>query len=165
MHYSDLSPLLGMIKYNNAPLADNCPQRYKLFVERKINVINVMPLCIYWLEVTIFMKLRYLVFCIALSPIHTIHAASDQVPTDRTISSIHAYDSFVFINFTPSFTSSQGCTHADSDRRVTIDTSGELGKNIYSAALSAAAAQKKVGFGLAGCHTERPKVYRIDVNF
>lgn len=111
------------------------------------------------------MWLKFLVMFFILFPVHTIYAAPEQVPVDRTITSIHAYDSFVFINFSPSYTSTQGCPNADSARRVSIDTSNDTGKNIYSAVLSAALAQRAVGFGLDGCHNDRPKVYRIDVKF
>jgi len=111
------------------------------------------------------MKLKYLVAFVALLHINSSYAANDQIPSDRTIISIHAYDTFVFIKYSPSFTSTQGCIHTDSNQRVAIDTSDELGKNIYSAALAAASAQKKVGFGVSGCINERPKLYRIDVKF
>ena len=111
------------------------------------------------------MKIKYFVAFSILLPIHASYAANDQVSAVRSITLINAYDTFVFIHFSPSYTSTQGCTNSQSDQLVVIDTTNELGKNIYSAALTAAAAQKKVGFGVAGCHIDRPKLYRIDVKF
>ena len=110
------------------------------------------------------MKIKQLIILLSVLPFHVSHG-DDQIPTDRTITSMHAYDAFVFINFTPSYPSTQGCIHEDSDRRVVIDISNELGKSIYSSALAAAVAQKKVGFGVNACSRERPKLYRIDVKF
>lgn len=110
------------------------------------------------------MKRIYLALSISILTLNT-YAASEQVPVDRTITSIHAYDTFVFINFSPSFQFNQNCAIPDGNVRVVIDTSNELGKNIYSAALTAASANKQVGFGVENCHSDRPKAYRIDVKF
>lgn len=91
-----------------------------------------------------------------------LFADSDQVPMDRTITYISSYDDFVIVSFTPSFNFTQGCTHQDGTSRVTIDTTSGKGHNLYSAALLAALNNKKVGFGVSGCHTERGQVYRVD---
>ena len=92
-------------------------------------------------------------------------AANDQVPIDRTITRIQVYDNQVYIQFTPTFTFKQGCPNT-SNKQVTIDTSLQRGKDMYSAALSAAIAKKDVGFGVDGCDASgREKIYRIDVDF
>lgn len=91
-------------------------------------------------------------------------ADSEQIPLDRKITRINAYDNFVFIYFTPAYVDAQGCPNGG-DVTVAIDTTGELGTNIYSAALAAASTGKTVGFGINGCQNNRPKVYRIDVGF
>jgi hypothetical protein len=70
----------------------------------------------------------------------------------------------VYVLFTPSFAHTQGCP-SGGNITVVIDTSNELGKNQYSAALTAASANKKVGFGITGCISDRPKTYRVDVIF
>jgi len=100
---------------------------------------------------------------IVLAPL--CFAGSEQIPINQTITLIQAYDTFVFIHFTPGYPISQGCTEAYSRGQLVIDTSNDLGRNMYSAALSAATAQKTVGFGVLGCHIERPKAYRIDIKF
>ena len=55
--------------------------------------------------------------------------------------------------------------YTDVTYEVSIDTAGTLGKNHYSAVLAAAHAGKKIGFGVSGCHIDRPKMYRVDVKF
>jgi len=111
------------------------------------------------------MKKILLVALLGVFPSFYCFAESVQIPADRTIKTIHAYDTFIFIEFSPSFDANQGCTASDQNVKVAIDTSNDLGRNIYSAALSAAAAKKKVGFGITGCYSGRPKLYRIDVKF
>lgn len=91
-------------------------------------------------------------------------AESVQIPADKIITQIQAYDSYVYVHFSPSQSFNQGCS-APNTNSIAIDTSDTLGKNMYSAALSAATAKKKVGFGINGCHKEREKMYRIDVKF
>lgn len=110
------------------------------------------------------MKKIYLALLIILLTTN-VFAASEQVPLNRTITSIRAYDSFVFITFAPEFAFNQECPPDGRNDLVVINTSNELGKNIYSAALTAASANKQVGFGVEGCHINRHKTYRIDVKF
>jgi len=113
------------------------------------------------------MKLKFVITVCALLNIVSLEcfAAAEQIPADKIIKTIHAYDNLVFIEFSPSFATNQGCTATDGSIKVAIDTSNNLGKNLYSAALSAAAAKKNVGFGVSGCHSDRPKLYRIDVKY
>ena len=46
-----------------------------------------------------------------------------------------------------------------------IDTANEVGKNMVSTILTAAAAGKQVGFGINGCMHNSPQVYRVEVIF
>jgi hypothetical protein len=94
-----------------------------------------------------------------------ILAANEQVPINSTITLIQAYDDYVYVHFSPEQSFNQGCSNPSS-KQVTIDTTNERGKNMYTAALLAAAANKVVGFGVRGCdNANREKIYRIDVKF
>ncbi len=93
-------------------------------------------------------------------------SATEQIPKDRKIVSIQAYQNSILVHFTPSYTNSQGCT-SGSKTTFQLPTSIEdgSGKNSYSLLLTAAAASKKVGFGIEDCAGQYPKIYRVDVDF
>lgn len=96
----------------------------------------------------------------------SVFAGSQQIPRDRKITSLSVYDNLVFVTFEPGYTNSQGCPKGgNSMLSIDLNTDGDLGENIYAAALAAATSGKKVGFGISGCFSERPKIYRIDVQF
>ena len=92
------------------------------------------------------------------------NAANKQISVTRTVTKISAYNNFVYVLFTPGQSNSQGCTNS-STARVTIDTANEVGKNMVSTILTAAAAGKQVGFGINGCMHNSPQVYRVEVIF
>ncbi len=91
-------------------------------------------------------------------------ADSEQIPSDRKVTSISVYEEMAFVRFYPAFANSQGCPNGG-NVTVTIDMANEKGKEMYSAVLAAATAGKTIGFGINGCNGDRPKAYRIDVNF
>ncbi len=93
--------------------------------------------------------------------------ASSQVPKDRTIIWMSAYQDRVVIAYEPAFTNAEGCGDASLRNYVaTIDM--PLKAAIHSQALAAFVAGQQVGFGLTGCDTGYgggvPKIYRIDVD-
>lgn len=93
-------------------------------------------------------------------------AGAEQVPMDRTITRISAYKQDAYIHFTPPFENNQGCNITMTTRlQVNFDT--ENGKEMFAAALAAAAGNKKVGFGVSGCSTNNgnPLIYRNDVKY
>ena len=57
------------------------------------------------------MKKLFITYLLCILPIQVTQADTEQVPVDRVITSIHAYDSIVFIDFTPDFNFTQGCTN------------------------------------------------------
>jgi len=94
-----------------------------------------------------------------------VFAASEQVPINRTIDSINTYGNIAFLRFTPAFENTQGCVTTDKNV-FEISFDSNKGKEMYSAALVAAAGNKQVGFGLGGCSSSgNPVIYRIDVKF
>lgn len=90
--------------------------------------------------------------------------AEDQIPASQFVQKLSAYDQSIFVYIAPGFPSTQGCTNGG-NTTVSIDTSNEHGANLYAAVLAAASAGRQVGFGVNGCHSERPKVYRVDIDF
>lgn len=90
-------------------------------------------------------------------------AANDQVPIDREIVYLRVYENEVLVHFTPEFQNTQNCPETSKSMAV-IDLANEKGKSMYAAILSAAAAKKKVGFGLGLCKNS-PLIYRVDVAY
>jgi len=88
---------------------------------------------------------------------------------DKTIIELHTYTTGVSLKYSPVSSSAYGCSGASATYTVHIDwtTDPDL-KLLYSAALAAYAAGKKVGFGVDGCVAgyggDVPKVYRLDVS-
>lgn len=87
-------------------------------------------------------------------------AETQQIPKDRKITEIRAYRQGVFVNFTPAFPFEQGCPNGG-NVSIAIETDQEL----YTAVLAAASQNLNVGFGVNGCFMDRPKAYRIDIQY
>lgn len=93
-------------------------------------------------------------------------AVNDQVPVDRTIVNTSVYNNMVIIRYSPYFAGTQGCLRSDkSELTIELNSSSGVGEYIYSALLAAAMSGKKVGFGISGCYADRPKIYRVDVEY
>lgn len=107
------------------------------------------------------MKKRFLTFALLFAS-NMAFAASDQIPRDRKITETKTYSTTVMVRFTPSFTSTQGCSKGGRDW-LTFSTGNDEGRALYSTILAAATANKTVGFGVSGCHSDHPKIYRVDV--
>jgi len=90
---------------------------------------------------------------------------NDQV-YNVNIKSISAYDTHAVFYFEQSFTHTQNCTPALTDRAV-IRFDNDENKEMFSAGLSAAMAGKVVNLGLKNCDDTSgfPKAYRMDVKF
>lgn len=91
-----------------------------------------------------------------------VFAASDQIPRDRKITEIRAYKTSVMVKFSPSFPSTQGCSEGGSNW-LYLSTNDENGRALYSTLLAVASANKTVGFGVSGCTSNKPAIYRVDV--
>ena len=91
--------------------------------------------------------------------------ATDQVPTNRTVTMISTYANIAFVHVSPEIVSTQGCSSSN-NKVVEISFSTQKGKEIYAAVLAAAVAKKKIGMGIGGCSENgNPLVYRIDTIF
>lgn len=110
--------------------------------------------------------MKKIFICILLNAllVSLSYAAAEQVPANKTVTIIKAYNGFVIFWVTPSYTNNQGCSGGFTDR-FRIDTSGTNGKEMYSALLSAAAANKNIGFGINGCLDVDVKVYSLSVMY
>lgn len=95
----------------------------------------------------------------------TANGASTSITADKSVTSVSVYDTSAVVYFTPGQANNQGCTETRQDA-VKIDLTVESGVNMLSTVLTAAAAEKTIGFGVNGClEANLPKVYRVDVNF
>ncbi|WP_444937005.1 hypothetical protein ACJJIW_07175 [Microbulbifer sp. JMSA004] len=95
------------------------------------------------------------------------YGGNDQVSIDREIYLIRTYEDFAVIYFKPGFTNTQGCP-TETEEQVILEFEDSTSKEMYSALLSAATANKKVGFGISGCTIHSlgyPTIYRVDVDF
>ncbi|WP_444908805.1 hypothetical protein [Microbulbifer sp. TRSA005] len=96
------------------------------------------------------------------------YAGNDQVPIDREIYRVKTYKGFAVVYFKPGFPNTQGCAHATQEQVILEFTDDGSTKEMYSSILAAAAAKKKVGFGISGCTSESlgyPTIYRVDVDY
>ena len=109
--------------------------------------------------------MNYLLGLFTLILSASVQSAPENITQNKTITKISTYFTEAVIYYSPAVTNSQNC----SDTRTNafkIDLTSDSGKLLLSTALTAAAAQKEVGFGINGClNGNLPKVYRIDVAF
>lgn len=91
-------------------------------------------------------------------------AEAEQVPKDRKITEIRAYRNAIFVVFTPAFEFAQDCPNGG-NVTISIETEADTGQELYTAALAAASQNLTVGFGMNGCYLDRPKAYRIDIQY
>ncbi|MBI1733223.1 MAG: hypothetical protein HYR49_10735 [Gammaproteobacteria bacterium] len=89
-------------------------------------------------------------------------------PPSATIEMITTYTSYAAIKFSPSYLNQLNCGGANQYDHVVIDWKDAPDKKaMLSAALAAYSLQKKVGFGMGGCHTWKggtPKATRVEVS-
>ncbi|MCU7829560.1 MAG: hypothetical protein KZQ85_10880 [Candidatus Thiodiazotropha sp. (ex Myrtea sp. 'scaly one' KF741663)] len=112
------------------------------------------------------MKKLVSILFFALAASHC-YGSNDQVPIDRHIQIIKTYQNFATIYFSPDFVNTQGCSSTNQGAVILDLSTGET-KEMYSAAIAAATANKMVGFGISGCELGAlgyPMIYRIDVNY
>ena len=93
---------------------------------------------------------------------------ADNVPANRTITTIRAFGDWAAVVFTPPYTNDVGCADPTSDRTVVIDWQADpTKKSMYAALLGAYMTGKKIGVGITGCWMSYglgvPRVYRVDV--
>jgi hypothetical protein len=97
----------------------------------------------------------------------TAAAAADQIPTNQTITKIFVYTESVVVQFSPGFSSTQGCAGVASLQNNTLFLDFSAQKVQYATVLSAYLTGKKVGFGVLGCSASFgggvPVVYRVDI--
>ena len=92
-------------------------------------------------------------------------AAPEAIDKDKKVTQVSTYDSVAVVYYLPAAANSQNCTDTVSSA-VKIDLSNDLGKYMLSTVLTAAAANKNIGFGIDGClGGNLPKVYRVDAVF
>ncbi|MFL0801187.1 MAG: hypothetical protein K6L80_12100 [Agarilytica sp.] len=101
---------------------------------------------------------------ILVSPLS--YSANESTPRDRTIKELLFYENDVVVKISPAYENSQDCSSNATDR-LQLGYSSETGQNeaLVSALLAAAAASKKVGFGVGGCKGQYPEIYRVDLVF
>ena len=91
--------------------------------------------------------------------------ARENIPKNRAVAAISAYNTHILVKITPPFVDVQGCASTSGDiLRIKYDDPGK-GKAMYAAVLAAAEADRTVGFGIDGCSGQYPKVYRVDVEY
>ena len=91
--------------------------------------------------------------------------AAKSIDPNKSITRIGTYHTSAVIFFTPGQDNEQGCSDTRQDA-VKIDLTTESGGKMLSTVLTAAAANKKIGFGVDGClEGNLPKVYRVGVIF
>ncbi|MYM58569.1 hypothetical protein GTG28_04965 [Vibrio sp. OCN044] len=109
--------------------------------------------------------MNYLLGLFVLILSASVQSAPENIAQNKTITKISTYHTEAVIYYSPIVTNSQNCTDTRNNA-FKIDLSSDSGKQLLSTALTAAAAQKEVGFGIDGClGGNLPKVYRIDVVF
>lgn len=87
-------------------------------------------------------------------------AANEQLG-QKSIVQIARYTNYAIIKFTPAQTNSQGCSSSDTDR-VSIEWAVDKdGENQAALLFAAMIADKKVTFGISGCHQTLPEIYRV----
>ena len=105
-----------------------------------------------------------------LATVSNCALATDQIPSDRTITRIHTYSTYAVVRFSPAFSSTLGCTGIPNlvNNSVVIDFS--VNKDVkaqYAMMIGAFLSGKKVGFGVNACSPlfgfGVPKAYRVDV--
>ncbi|MFL0802022.1 MAG: hypothetical protein K6L80_16365 [Agarilytica sp.] len=94
------------------------------------------------------------------------YSAGESISRNRAIKEVLVYEGTVVVKIDPVFENSQDCT-SGSQKWLQLDYNSETGKNqgLLSTILAAAAASKKVGFGINGCTGQYPEIYRVDVVF
>lgn len=110
------------------------------------------------------MKIIRRFFCFALAAYSSIaNAGTNESITNVKITMINAYGDFVMVRF-PAFANTQNCSQTNQDRAI-IRFNGDIGKAMYSAALSAASSKLSVNLAINGCDasTGLPLIYRVDV--
>ena len=88
----------------------------------------------------------------------------DQVPTDRRVATIRSYEDRALVYFLPGFEDTQNCGTTGTTGAVIPFKSKEAAE-MYALVLTAAATDKRVGFGINGCEGPYPSIYRVDVQF
>lgn len=106
--------------------------------------------------------MKKVLFFVFISTICQQVFAEKETISNRTITQIRGYATKAVIYFSPSATNSQNC--GASTNRVIVKY-GEEGKEIFSLALTAAAAKKLINLAIEGCDGANPLAYRIDVDF
>ena len=100
----------------------------------------------------------------------TALAASDSTPSPPagTIEMITTYSSYAVIKFSPSYLNQLNCGGANQYDHIVIDWKDTPDKKaMLSTALAAYSLQKKVGFGMNGCHPWKggtPKATRVEIS-
>ncbi|MCP5143945.1 MAG: hypothetical protein H6978_03880 [Gammaproteobacteria bacterium] len=108
------------------------------------------------------------IFAIASLVIPVIASGSSQVPRNRTITLVYQYGNATVIQYTPSFTNTEGCAGGDvANSYAYLDTSLPTSKYMIAAIYTAYATGKKVGVGLSGCTNNFgggvPLIYRVEL--
>lgn len=95
----------------------------------------------------------------------TAIAGAEQIPRDREITILHAYDNIALVDFSPAFTHTQNCSGTNTTNRVLIsfDGANNSGRAMYATAMTAYSLGKRIGIGINGCIGTYVRAYRIDL--
>ena len=95
--------------------------------------------------------------------------AADNVPSNRTISSIQTYKTWAAVRFDPPYTNSVGCPGAGANNAAVIEWGTDADKKVmYAALLAASVSGEQIGLGISSCFASYgggvPLIYRVDLN-
>ena len=110
------------------------------------------------------MKKLKLIFTALALCISSSVTASEQI-TNEYVEHMNTYSTTAVIKLNGTGSNSDQCTRSNAGKYIAIVFTD--GKEMFSSALSAYMANRKVGFGISGCYqwgdTTIPKAYRVDV--